>query len=48
MAADDDSYSWHIRVYEMLIVTVLDGLIWVGSILWLWSIFLAMVYDDEP
>jgi hypothetical protein len=31
-----DAHAWQIRVYEMFAVTVLDGLIWVGSIVWLW------------
>jgi hypothetical protein len=31
-----DSQAWHIRVYERFGITALDGLIWVGSILWLW------------
>src|SRR5215469_12593543 len=31
-----DSPAWRIRVYERFGFTVLDGLIWVGSILWLW------------
>ena len=30
-----DSDAWHTRFYERLAITVLDGLIWVGSILWL-------------
>ena len=31
-----DSQAWHIRVYERFGITALDGLVWVGSILWLW------------
>ena len=31
-----DSQAWRIRVYERFGITVLDGLIWVASILWLW------------
>jgi uncharacterized membrane protein len=30
-----DSDAWHTRFYERLAITVLDGLIWVGSIVWL-------------
>lgn len=30
-----DSQAWRIRVYERFGLTVLDGLIWVGAILWL-------------
>ena len=30
-----DSQAWHIRVYERFGIAILDGLIWVGSILWL-------------
>jgi hypothetical protein len=33
-----DSEAWHIRVYERFGITVLDGLIWLGSIIWLWRI----------
>jgi hypothetical protein len=29
-----DSRAWRIRVYERLAITVLDGLIWAGSIVW--------------
>ena len=31
-----DSQAWHIRVYERFGITALDGLVWVGAILWLW------------
>jgi hypothetical protein len=31
-----DSEAWRIRVYERFGFTALDGLIWVGSIVWLW------------
>jgi len=31
-----NAHAWQIRVYEMFTATVLDGLIWVGSIVWLW------------
>jgi hypothetical protein len=30
-----DSAAWHTRFYERLAITTLDGLIWVGSIVWL-------------
>lgn len=30
-----DSDAWHTRYYERLAITVLVGLIWVGSIVWL-------------
>lgn len=30
-----DSPAWHTRYYERLAITTLDGLIWVGSIVWL-------------
>ena len=30
-----DSPAWHIRFYERLAITILDGVIWVGSIVWL-------------
>jgi len=30
-----DSEAWHTRYYERLAITALDGLIWVGSIVWL-------------
>jgi hypothetical protein len=33
-----DSAAWHIRVYERFGITVLDGLIWLGSVIWLWRI----------
>ena len=33
-----DSEIWHIRVYERFGITVLDGLIWLASIIWLWRI----------
>lgn len=29
-----DSPMWRVRVYERLGVTVLDGVIWIGSIVW--------------
>jgi hypothetical protein len=31
-----DSQAWRIRVYERFGITALDGLIWLGSIIWLW------------
>jgi hypothetical protein len=33
-----DSEAWHIRYYERLAITVLDGIIWVGSIVWLFRL----------
>lgn len=30
-----DSDAWHTRYYERLAITALDGLVWIGSILWL-------------
>jgi hypothetical protein len=30
-----DSDAWHTRYYERLAITALDGIIWVGSIVWL-------------
>ena len=38
MTADPlhDSQMWRIRVHKRFGITVLDALIWVGSILWLW------------
>ena len=30
-----DSQAWHTRYYERLAITAFDGLIWVGSIVWL-------------
>jgi hypothetical protein len=30
-----DSPAWQVRVYKRFAITALDGLIWVGSILWL-------------
>lgn len=31
-----DSQAWRIRVYERFALTLLDGLVWVGSIISLW------------
>ena len=33
-----DSQAWRMRVYERFGLTVLDGLIWVASIFWLWRV----------
>ena len=33
-----DSPAWHTRYYERLAITALDGLIWVGSIVWLFRL----------
>jgi hypothetical protein len=33
-----DSEAWHVRVYERFGITALDGLIWLGSVIWLWRI----------
>ena len=31
-----DSPAWRIRVYERFGFTLLDAVIWIGSIFWLW------------
>jgi hypothetical protein len=33
-----DSPAWRIRVYERFAITVLDAVIWVASIIWLFRI----------
>ena len=33
-----DSQAWRIRVYERFGFIVLDGLIWVGAISWIWRV----------
>lgn len=33
-----DSEAWRTRFYERLAITALDGLIWVGSIVWLFRL----------
>jgi hypothetical protein len=33
-----DSEAWHTRYYERLAITALDGVIWVGSIVWLFRL----------
>jgi len=30
-----DSHAWRVRFYERLAITVLDALIWFGSVVWL-------------
>lgn len=33
-----DSEAWRMRVYQGFAITVLDGVVWVGSIVWLFRI----------